>query len=92
MREMVISRPAVAAWKARHRKTDEDIARALGVPYGSWIRWLAGRSTVPAEALLGLSNLTGIAPQDLMEPPDALLRPAPASSDAAEPPRREDAA
>jgi len=67
MRQLIVNKPEVAKWKARHKKTDDDIAKALRVPYSSWCRWLGGKTPIPAGALMELAELMEMDPRDLVE-------------------------
>lgn len=68
MREYILNKPAVAAWKARHKQTDEMIAKAIGASYPSWCRWLNGHSPIPLNQLMALAVLMEIEnPRDLVE-------------------------
>ena len=63
----VLNKPAVVAWKARHHKTDDEIASILGVTANTFSRWLNGKSTIPGPELVELERITGIAAKDLIE-------------------------
>lgn len=72
MKDLVVNKPLVAAFKARHKMTDEDIAKKLRVPYSSWVRWLNGKNAIPVGALLALSDLVGMDSRDLVCPAEEL--------------------
>jgi len=67
MLDLVLNKPEVAAWKARHGATDETIAKALGTTYSTWCRWLNGHSAIPAAALFHLAEMMGKEPHEIRE-------------------------